>query len=169
VFPHVLRKPAQKMSCEKVAWFLVWRKQRQHFIHEDRGFFGAQRWVINDSVTSVDRRPLEGAAEPILRCGIGIGDVADIIDYVFDDRGSEWTHRRHEPEELFMAVHNVLAWEHGIRQTEPRVWFLWIERGQWKGMVAGHGGGRLAALIFRCAGHLPCVWGHFCSGGTKTD
>jgi hypothetical protein len=34
-------------------------------------------------------------------------------------------------------------------------------------MVAGHGGGRLAALIFRCAGHLPCVWGHFCSGGNK--
>jgi len=107
-----------------MAWFLVVRKQCQHFVHEDRGFFGAQRWVINDSVASVDLRPLEGSAEPLLRRGIGIGDGTDIIENVLDDRDSEWIHRHHEFEQLLSAVNNALARKHGIRQTEPRVWFL---------------------------------------------
>jgi hypothetical protein len=44
------------------------------------------------------------------------------------------------------------------------VWFLWSERSQWG---SGHVGGPLAALSFRCTGHLSSVWGHFCSVKNK--
>jgi hypothetical protein len=61
-------------------------------------------------------------------------------------------------------VHDALGMERGICQTEPRVWFRWVETSEW---CSGHVGGPLAALSFRCTGHFSSVWGHFCSVKNK--